>query len=102
MKANLQNIKSVLRKANRKRRGGRPKKVVETAPAVAVTQPVTVLFTARSNEFMDAETGSALEQLEVGIDDCMGLARAIDAEALRDVVALLRRARNAVVWMQGQ
>jgi hypothetical protein len=30
------------------------------------------------------------------------MARGIDAEGLRDVVAYLRRARNAVVWKQGQ
>jgi hypothetical protein len=92
VKQNLQNIKSVLRKKGRKRRGGRPKKVAATAVANAAPMthgPRTV-------------TGSRLEKLEVAIDDCMVMARGIDPEALREVISSLRRARNAVVWMQGQ
>jgi hypothetical protein len=94
VKANLQNIKSVLRKKARKRKGGRPKKVVETVP-VALAVPVMRLLTK-------APKSSVLEGLEVAIDDCMVMARRINSEELKDVVALLRRARNAVVWMQGQ
>jgi hypothetical protein len=91
VKANLQNIKSVLRKKGRKRKGGRPKK----AAAVGVASnagPVKRM----------GVTGSRLEGLEVAIDDCMVMARGINAEELHHVIALLRRARNAVVWMQGQ
>jgi hypothetical protein len=89
VKANLQNIKSVLRKKGRKRKGGRPKKGAE-APVTTNTAPARRAPTSR------------LEGLEVAIDDCMVMARGINAEELHDVVALLRRARNAVVWMQGQ
>jgi hypothetical protein len=91
VKANLQNIKSVLRKHGRKRKGGRPKKSAGAAPAVSNAAPKG-----------RAMTGSRLEGLEMAIDDCMVMARGIDAEGLHDVIRLLRRARNAVVWMQGQ
>jgi hypothetical protein len=91
VKANLQNIKSVLRKKGRRRRGGRPKKGAGAETGVSNAAPK-----AR------AMTGSRLEGLEMAIDDCMVMARGIDAEGLHDVLRLLRRARNAVVWMQGQ
>lgn len=89
VKANLQNIKSVLRKKGRKRRGGRPKKNAEAAVAMNAGPAKRV-------------SGSRLEGLEVAIDDCMVMARGINAEELHNVIAMLRRARNAVVWMQGQ
>jgi hypothetical protein len=96
VKQNLQNIKSVLRKEDRKRRkGGRPKKSA-AAPTGAVAGA------APANQVAETVTGAPLEGLEIAIDDCMVLARGIDAERLHDVIAHLRRARNAVVWMQGQ
>jgi hypothetical protein len=93
VKANLQNIKSVLRKKGRKRRGGRPKK---SAAAPVATNAVAII------QVTETVTGSPLEGLEVAIDDCMVMARGIDPEELHEVIAHLRRARNAVVWMQGQ
>jgi hypothetical protein len=89
VKANLQNIKSVLRSKSRRRKGGRPKKNAEAAGATNAA-PAKRL------------PGSRLEGLEVAIDDCMVMARGINAEELQKVIALLRHARNAVVWMQGQ
>jgi hypothetical protein len=98
VKANLQNIKSVLRKQARKRKGGRPKKAAAAvtngamvqAPAPAASQPTT------------NATRAELEQLEIAIDDCMSQTKYIDAEGLQDVIDLLRRARNRVVWKQGE
>ncbi len=93
VKQNLQNIKSVLRKAKRKRKGGPPKKAAAGAPAAGPAAVVQVV---------QLVTGSPLEGLEIAIDDCMVMARGIDPEGLQNVISHLRRARNAVVWMQGQ
>jgi hypothetical protein len=45
---------------------------------------------------------SKLDQLELQIDDCLILARQMDQEGLHDVIGLLRKARNEVVWKIGQ
>ncbi len=77
------NIKSILRKQLRKR--GR-KAAVESGgapPAVKIS---------RAN----------LEMLEERIDECMGLARSLDRDGLAPVWQTLRKARNEVVWKQGQ
>ena len=100
VKANLQNVKSVLRQQARKRKGGRPRKAVGTA--AAPNGPLAAPELARSGGVSDGAAPSALERLEERIDDCLVMARGIDAQGLRDVVAYLRRARNAVVWKQGQ
>jgi hypothetical protein len=47
-----------------------------------------------------ALTGN-LEKLERLIDECLTLAKNLDAEGLKEVIQLLRQARNAVVWKQG-
>jgi hypothetical protein len=85
----LANIKSVLRKANRKK-PGRPKKD-SLATGTGVTQAVPVVRKVKG-----------LELLEEHIDDCLTLARNLDEGRLATVIAMLRRARNEVVWMQGQ
>ena len=86
VKANLSNVKSVLRKQARK--GGRPKKAVadgaSVAPAVNTTGP------------------SPLEQLEEQIDDCLSFAKGLDRRGLGHVISLLRQARNIVVWQEGK
>ena len=46
--------------------------------------------------------GSRLEALEEMIDECLTLAKTQDREGLQDVIGLLRRARNEVVWKLGQ
>jgi hypothetical protein len=86
----LSNLKSVLRKKLRQKKGKgmKPEQPTVTAPAVEARPPKTAL--------------RGLETLEEQIDDCMTLAKDLDREALASVVQLLRRARNAVVWQQGQ
>ena len=88
IKQNLANVKSVLRKKLRKR--GRPKgsvNAVSTTPAAAIANRVSA---------------KNLEALEIRIDDVLGFARDMQAEELANVVTLLRRARNEVVWKLGQ
>jgi hypothetical protein len=83
VKYSLSNIKSVLRSKRRRRK----------AAAEPTPEAVEVVV----------ETGpSALELLEMGIDDCLGQAKQLDRDGLADVINHLRRARNAVVWMIGQ
>ena len=77
--SNLANIKSVLRKKLRDQgKGG-------TKAAKAAGRGV-----------------SRLEALEEMVDDALSLAKGLDREGLQDVIALLRRARNQVVWKMGQ
>jgi hypothetical protein len=73
---NLANQKSVMRKHLRKRG---PKKGAPGAKPV-----------------------SKLEALEIGIDHCLTTARVLDPKGLEDVINLLRRARNKVVWQLGE
>jgi hypothetical protein len=80
VKANLANLKSVLRKKSR--RGGR------------VAAGGTALASTRS--------GHRLEKLEEMIDDCLTLARNLDRIGLEHIISLLRRARNEVVWKIGE
>jgi hypothetical protein len=79
VKANLANLKSVLRKKSR--RGG-------TAASA------TTMASTRS--------GHRLEKLEEMIDDCLSVAKNLDREALEQIIGLLRRARNEVVWKIGE
>jgi hypothetical protein len=93
IKQNLANLKSLLRKEGRKKKLGRPKKEITAPAAVAfATAPVAAKKTPTSK----------LETLEESIDDCLTAAKSLDREGLHDVIVLLRRARNAVVWMIGQ
>jgi two-component sensor histidine kinase len=94
IKQNLANIKSVLRKQSRKKKRGRPKKdaAVLSAVYVAAAAPIAAKKTAVSK----------LDTLEESIDDCLTAAKSLDREELHDVIVLLRKARNAVVWKIGQ
>jgi hypothetical protein len=85
VRANLANIKSVLRQKRRKRRGAQP---AAEAPGAG---PAPVKIATRS-----------LETLEERIDDCLSQAKNLDREGLASIIHLLRRARNAVVWKMGQ
>jgi hypothetical protein len=87
VKNNLANVKSILRKKMRKR-GGRPK---SDQPSAAVSEVATKKVAPKG-----------LEALEEQIDDCLTFAKKLDREGLADVIVLLRRARNAVVWKAGQ
>jgi hypothetical protein len=86
VRANLANIKSVLRNKRRKRRGRR-----KGAEAAAGTMPAPAKIATRS-----------LESLEERIDDCLSQAKAVDREGLASIIHHLRRARNEVVWKMGQ
>jgi hypothetical protein len=88
IKQNLANIKSILRKQGRKKRGRRKKEQPAEATAAAVAAP--------------RKRVHGLESLELAIDDCLSHAREMDKEGLGDVIGLLRQARNAVVWKLGE
>jgi hypothetical protein len=89
VKVGLQNAKSALRSKRRKRRASR----AEEKPAAASAAPV------RAGS--DGRRGRNLEVLEEQIDECLSLAKRLDREGLDDVIKLLRRARNEVVWKMG-
>jgi hypothetical protein len=89
VKANLSNVKSVLRKKARK--GGRPKKA--KADAQVATQPAAMAAN---------EAPSPLQKLEEMIDDCLSTAKGLHRAKLHHVISLLRQARNIVVWQEGQ
>jgi hypothetical protein len=99
VRANLSNIKSVLRKQAPKK-GGRPKKTAGTP------EPTGAHMARQSAPNPVAATNSAapspLEQLEEQIDDCLSLAKSLDRERLSHVISMLRHARNLVVWEQGR
>ncbi len=78
---NLANLKSVMRKQLRKR--GRPKGSTSAAPTLS-------------------KPTSKLEALEIRIDDCLTTARLMDPIGLEEIIHLLRRARNKVVWKMGE
>jgi uncharacterized protein (UPF0147 family) len=88
VKANVSNLKSVLRSKGRKK----AVKAVKVAVAAPVgTTPAPHPAPARTQ----------LEKLEEQIDDCLTFARHLDREGLEDVILHLRKARNAVVWKMG-
>jgi hypothetical protein len=82
-RANWANLKSLLRKQERKRRRG----AAAGAP-VAANQGMRV--------------GRSLDALEESIDDCLTQAKVMDRQGLESIIKLLRRARNEVVWKMGQ
>ena len=82
-------VDAALRKKLRKKRG-RPKKTSQ--PVVATVALVEA----------PRKSARRLEALEEQIDECMALAREVDREGLADVIALMRRARNKVVWQMGE
>ncbi len=90
VKQSLSNIKSILRSKKRK-------KVARRAQAAQPVGAEPQLQVARK-----PTGGSKLEALELQIDESLILARQLDREGLADVIGLLRRARNAVVWKIGQ
>lgn len=78
-RANLANVKSVLRK----KLGKGKRKAGKTRAA------------------FDASVYD-LEGLEVAIDDCLSAARRMDPVGLAEVIKSLRRARNNLVWKMGE
>jgi hypothetical protein len=86
VKSILSNVKSIVRKKRRKRTG--KKKTAELSfPATAQASTVPLV---------------KLELLEEQIDACLTFAKRLDREGLAEIVSLLRRARNGVVWKIGQ
>ncbi len=85
---NLANVKSIMRKKLREA-GQAPDGDAADGGPKAAPQRAT-------------RQGNRLEALEEMIDDCLTLAKNQDREGLRDVIGLLRRARNEVVWKLGQ
>jgi protoporphyrinogen oxidase len=49
-----------------------------------------------------AQHPATFETLEYQIDDCLSMARRLDAAELENVIKHLRKARNEVVWMLGE
>jgi len=92
VKTGLQNVKSVLRQEAGKKKGKRI--VAEEAQAPAQAPGPTA---ARARKI----PVKVLEALEQEIDECLGMAKGIDREELRDVIATLREARNMVVRKHG-
>jgi hypothetical protein len=92
IKGNLSNIKSVLRSKKRK-------KVAKRAEAA---QPATAFALAAAPVARKPLGHTKLDELELQIDECLILARQLDRDGLHDVIGLLRRARNEVVWKMGQ
>jgi len=90
VQGNMSNVKSLLRKKKRKKLG-RPKKVEQTAQTGVNAQPAPIRVAPKG-----------LEALEEQIDDCMTFARKLDRDGLDEVIRLLRKGRNAVVWKLGQ
>jgi hypothetical protein len=89
VKGALANAKGSLRQKLRKRKGGRPK-------AEQAQDAVVHLLPKPTNP------PRHLEALEERIDDCLSMAKGMDRDSLGDVIVLLRRARNQVVWKLGQ
>jgi hypothetical protein len=82
----LSNVKSLVRKKGRKKAG---RKKAAEVPTLVAAQASTV-------------PRMKLEALEEQIDDCLTHAKRLDREGLADIISLLRRARNGVVWKIGQ
>ena len=83
----LSYLKSVLRSKRKRRRA--PEAQAQGTPVGAASPAAT-----RAN-------GKGLERLEERIDDCLAVARGMDAEGLAEVIDRLRNARNQVVRMAG-
>jgi hypothetical protein len=90
VKKGLGKIKSILRSKKRKK----------VARLATEHQPPSLQPPAKVARV--ATGGSKLEALELQIDECLIAARHLDREGLHDVIAMLRKARNAVVWKIGQ
>jgi hypothetical protein len=91
VKSGLANLKSNMRKSVRKRRV----KKSEEAAAATGTAPAPVKMLSKT------KADTRLEHLEVLIDESMSVARTLDREGLADIIGLLRKARNGVVWKLG-
>jgi hypothetical protein len=85
IKANLANVKSLLRREKRGRGRGK-------ASSTLAKAGVLIGFAATRS----------LAGLEESIDECLLLAKNLDRHGLDHVIRLLRNARNHVVWKMGR
>ena len=95
IKAHLSNVKSTMRSKKRKN-------VATRAEAAQPSQEMTAVTRAAAPVARKPLGHTKLDALELQIDECLILARQMDRDALHDVIGLLRRARNEVVWKMGQ
>jgi hypothetical protein len=89
VKANLANIKSVLRSKKRSKVAAR---TLKNQPTGQEQKKVTTVPTGDTQ----------LELLEHQIDECLILAKTIDRDALASIITHLRQARNETVWKIGK
>jgi hypothetical protein len=114
VKQTLANLKSQLRKQRREGTGvfaggtktaaprpqrGRPPMNPQPTPRLA-PQSMPQSTPKPSNHV--SVSSHRLDPLEEAIDDCLTTAKNLDREGLADVVKLLRKARNEVVWIIGE
>ena len=96
----LPNITSILRSKKRKKVARSAEAALPNGQVSQSSQPVS---SAPAVKVARVATGSSkLEGLELQIDECLISARHLDKEGLHDVIAMLRKVRNAVVWKIGQ
>ena len=92
IKKHLSNVKSTMRS---KKRTKVARRAEEAQPAIGVALAAAPVARKPLGH-------TKLDALELQIDECLILARQLDREALHDVIGLLRKARNEVVWKMGQ
>lgn len=90
VKANLANVKSLLRR--KEREGGRGRGRPGRPPGRPSMASAGNAFTGRPT----------MERLEEHIDEGLIMAKNLDRAGLEKVIKLLRSARNEVVWKMGQ
>jgi len=88
VKANLANLKSVMRSKQRTKVAVRAQKKLPPEEQKKVARVPT--------------GNTQLEALEHQIDECLILAKTIDRDALESIISHLRSARNEVVWKIGK
>jgi len=91
VRQNLSNVKSVMRQKLR----SKPGRKTGSRPVASSTATAPITETPR-------KTIRGLDTLEEQIDECLTLARSLDREGLANIIVLLRRARNEVVWKLGE
>jgi hypothetical protein len=95
----MANTKSVMRKKLRKKGPGKKKASQKAVKLVAQPAAAKLMVLETVSSYA---THPGFEELEEQIDECLSMAKALDRESLADVINLLRRARNQVVWKLGQ
>lgn len=97
VKQTLANLKSQLRK--QRREGLFPEDGAAAGRPVHASHPHPAPSASAGPHHVPSHR---LDTLEEAIDDCLTAAKNLDREGLADVVRLLRKARNEVVWKMGE